>query len=74
MLRTAQKRDFESHVILLETGSELSDKCRSHYIDKDTYEGLPSSLLELCGWQSASSDKYCRIYYLDGSTIKQQVY
>lgn len=74
MVRTARKRNFESHVILLETGSELSDKCRSHYIDKKTYDNRPSSLNDLCEWQSTKSDKYCQIYYLDGKAVKETVY
>ena len=68
----AKERGFERHLILLETGSEMSSNCRTHFISKKTYELIPESLKEKCRIQSNNSSKYCTLYSLDGVTKKIQ--
>lgn len=70
----AKRGSFERHFILLETGTELGSSCRSHYIDKETFETLPDSLADKCKEQSKPSDKYCTMYFLDGNVAKVRVY
>jgi len=65
---------FERHLILLETGTEISSNCRTHFIDKVTYESIPESLVAKCKAQSRGNDKYCILYSLDGETKKVRVY
>lgn len=70
----AQSGTFKRHLILLETGTEISNNCRTHYIDEETYQGIPASLMSKCQAQSRGQTKYCTLYSLDGETKKIRVY
>jgi len=74
MVDKARGGTFERHFVLLETGTEISNTCRTHYIDKATYNAIPASLKGKCKAQSYSGDKYCTIYSVDGKTKKVRVY
>ena len=65
---------FERHLILLETGSEMSSNCRTYFIDKSAYESIPESLIEKCKVQSRGDSKYCTLYSLDAKTKKVRIY
>jgi len=73
MASTANSGDFKRHVILLETGNELSSICRSHFIDQEAFDGIPDSLRSWCRKQGSSSDKYCTLYQLDTNVVKQRI-
>lgn len=72
-VRTAANSTFERHFILIETGNEMSSKCRSSYIDERIFQGLPESLREKCRQQISGSGKYCLLYQLDGEVLKQRI-
>lgn len=69
-----QSGSFKRHFLLLETGNEIANNCRSHYIDHATFEGIPQSLHPYCNMQRKIDNKYCTIYLLDGTVVKQRVY
>jgi len=74
MVKKANSGSFERHVVLLETGNEISSKCRSHYIDAETFRSVPDSLKGKCNAQSSAKDKYCIMYQLDRDIVKERVY
>lgn len=76
MSREAARAEFQRHVVLLETGSGMTSKCRSHYINTETRRGMPESLLELCQSQSRQAPEhgYCLLYLIDGKVVKRRVY
>ena len=61
------------HVMLLETGSGISDLCKTHFIEKDEYIALPGSAAEYCFDQESPADTYCTVYSVDGSYRGQRV-
>lgn len=73
MVKDAQRASFERHVIMLETGSALSDACRTHLIDGDEYRNLEQTAQLYCSAQSHGSDQYCLLYSLDGKLTKKMI-
>lgn len=74
MIRKASRSSFERHVVVLETGTEINSSCRTHYIDKGTFVGIPGSLREKCQLQAKVSDKYCILYQVDKEVVKERIY
>ena len=74
MIKSASKSSFERHVVLLETGNEISSNCRSHMIDKNTFEGIPGSLSGHCLVQGGVSAKYCLLYQVDKRPVEMMVF
>jgi len=66
MVKRFEKSASGRHVILLETGSGISDLCRSHFIEKDEFTSLPSSASDYCRSQQREADTYCTLYSVDG--------
>jgi len=73
MVKRFERSASGRHVILLETGSGLSDLCRTHFIDKDEYIDLPSSASTYCWKQERGTDTYCTVYSVDGEYIGKRV-
>ena len=74
MVKDARRASFERHVIMLETGSALSDTCRTHLISGAEFRDLESTAQLYCAAQSTVSDQYCLLYSLDGKLTKQEIY
>jgi len=72
--KSAQKGSYKRHFILVETGSEIASKCRSHYIDEEVFASIPNSLKVYCDAQSKRQDKYCTLYSVDGVSVKDRIY
>lgn len=72
--KAKRNKTFERHVVVLETGNELSDSCKTQHIDKKTFDGIPGSLKELCKEQQKPGHKYCSLFQLDGKPDTRRVY
>ena len=66
MVKRFEKSASGRHVMLLETGSGVSDLCRTHFIEKDEFATLPFSAEDYCFDQGRASDTYCTVYSVDG--------
>jgi len=73
MVKRFEKSASGRHVMLLETGSGVSDLCRTHFIGKEEYSALPESAEDYCFDQERPADTYCTIYSVDGSYTGQRV-
>lgn len=74
MIKKTENGSFKRHLILLETGTLVSSNCRSHFIDKNTFDGIPESLTNLCNRQGGLNSKYCTLYQLDSEVLKERVH
>ena len=66
MLKQAKRGTFERHLVLIESGNEISSRCRSFFIDSEDHSNLPQSALPKCKTVSGNSLKYCTVYSVDG--------
>lgn len=66
MVKRFEKSASGKHVLLLETGSGISDLCRSHFIEAAEFTALPSSASSYCVDQERDADTYCTVYSVDG--------
>ena len=67
MVKRFEKSASGRHVMLLETGSGLSDLCRTHFINQEEFETLPVSAESYCWQQEREADTYCTVYSIDGN-------
>ena len=66
MVKRFEKSASGRHVMLLETGSGISDLCRTHFIDAKEFSNLPASASDYCDDQERGADNYCTVYSVDG--------
>ena len=66
MVKRFEKSASGRHVMLLETGSGISDLCRTHFIDSKEFSDLPASASDYCDDQERGADNYCTVYSVDG--------
>jgi len=73
MTKRFEKSASGRHVMLLETGSGISDLCRTHFIDADEFSKLPASASYYCDDQERLADNYCTVYSVDGEYVGNPV-
>lgn len=74
MIKSAQASAVERHVVLLETGTEIASRCRTHHIDRETFVDLPDSMWVWCQAQSQGNATFCLLYQVDDQVVRQRIY